>query len=807
MKLLQLQDSHPQLPIWQAMPALKAALGEANRAVLVAPPGAGKSSMVPLALLDEAWLSGQRIVILEPRRLAARALAWRMAELSGQPLGSLVGLRTRDDNKVSRGTRIEVVTEALLTRRIQADPELPGVGLVIFDEFHERSLDADLGLALARDVQAGLREDLRILLMSATLDEAGLCAQLDAPLVQAQGRSYPVDIHYQPPGQQALDIAVARCVRQTLQQHAGDVLVFLPGEGEIRRVASKLTDLQADNLAILPLYGRLERKAQQRAIAPSLKGQRKVVLATAVAESSITIDGVQVVIDAGLARLPVYDPNAGFSHLQTRRVSRDSADQRAGRAGRTAAGVCFRLWSSEEALAPQRTPVLRSADLSGVALNVAAWGSAPAWLEPPPEGAWNQAGDLLRQLALVDEQARISALGRRVSQWGAHPRIGCVLQAAQTSKELAMACDLAALLEFDGRLLRNSDIHQQWLAWRRGGLSATDKQQLQRDSLRWRRRVGASQDVHESDPGRVLMAGFADRIAQVRRGSPGRFLLANGRGVRLPPQDPLAAAKMLVVCDVDGQGEALIRRACSLSTVDFEQRYGRAVVWQPAMQFNPQRRAVDALEQRRFGALVLDSRRLQKPAPDLLATALMDGVRSLGLNALAFTGRTAQLRARLEHFATLGGPAMDETSLLAQLSQWLEPFVQGCKALDQITPKILADALLARLDYAQQQRLARELPEQIRLPNGRSYRLNYADQEGPVLALRLQDVYGLDATPQVGGQPVLLHLLSPARRPQAVTRDLHSFWRNAWPQVRKDMRGRYPKHDWPEKPWVVGHFE
>lgn len=801
--LSQLQDKHADLPIWAALPQLRQALQQGNRAILVAPPGAGKSSLVPLALLQEEWLADQCILILEPRRLAARALAWRMAELSEQALGELVGLRTRDENKVGSNTRIEVLTEALLSRRLQSDPELKGVGLVIFDEFHERSLDADLGLALARDVQAGLREDLRLLLMSATLDHQGLSAQLDAPLIEAKGRSYPVDVVYQARGDAPLEQAVARYTRQALRKHEGDVLVFLPGEGEIRRTATQLADVSEGRIQLHPLYGRLDKQAQQAAIAPAAQGQRKVVLATAVAESSITIAGVRVVIDAGLSRQPVYDPNAGFSHLQTRRVSRDSADQRAGRAGRTAPGTCIRLWSSEEVLQAQRSPALRSADLSAVALNVAAWGSAPNWIEQPPEGAWAQAWDTLTALQLVDEQRRINARGRQVSQWGAHPRIGCVLLAARDQAQRAMACDLAALLEFDGRLMRGCDIHQHWLAWRRGGLGSAEKRQLSRDSERWRRRLKLDKQVAECDPGPLLAAGYADRIALARSGKPGRFQMANGRGVRISENDPLAAAKLLVVCDVDGQSEALVRRACVLSESDFMRNFSAQIQWQARVEFNPQRRAVDSVEQRCFRALVLQQRPLPSPRSDLLVQALIDGIRSLGLSCLDFSGSAQKLKFRLAGFSCLGGPAMDEQSLLDEMSQWLGPFLHGLRRLDQITPRLLVEALMARLDYAQLQTFSQQFPEQIRLPNGRSYPLDYAAEDGPVLALRLQDVYGLDATPQVGGEPVLLHLLSPARRPQAVTRDLHSFWRNAWPEVRKQMRGRYPKHNWPEQPWEV----
>ncbi len=796
-----LQARTAELPIWPVMPTLREQLDMASRAVLVAPPGAGKSSIVPLALLESPWLAGGRILLLEPRRLAARNLAWRMAELLGEELGQTVGLRTRDETRVGPRTRIEVLTEALLTRRLQAQPELEGVGLVIFDEFHERSLHADLGLALARDVQQGLREDLRLLLMSATLDDTGLARELDAAVLRSEGRSYPVEIRHQPVARDHdMAAGIARVVRQVLREESGSLLVFLPGESEIRRLAGLLTGLPAD-CRVQPLYGRLPREAQQAAIAPAPAGQRKIVLATTVAETSLTIAGVRVVIDAGLARVPVFDPNAGFTHLVTRRVSQDAADQRAGRAGRLEPGLCLRLWSSEESLAPLRTPEIRSSDLAATALNAAAWGSEPAWLEAPPAGPWAQARELLRELRLTDAQGRITAAGRQVVEWGAHPRIGRLLLDAPAAQR-PMACDLAALLEADRRGGDEIDIHQLWLAWRRGGAAAPVRQALDRESARWRRRLGLGKEVVEADPGVLLAPAFADRIA-LARGERGSYQLALGRGARLPSQHPLAGQEWLVVPDLDGRGEGRIRLAAAYTRETLERQFGDEIGWQPSLRFNPSSGGVDAREQLAFRRLQLQQRPLPRPQPEDLRQALLDGIRTLGVERLAWRDEAESLRLRLDHLAQADTdwPACDFASLQAALDDWLGPWLSGLRRLDALQPALLASALKARLSPSQRGRLEQLAPAAFTLPGGRRCKLDYAAEDGPVLAVRMQDLYGQDATPLVAGRPVLLHLLSPARRPLAVTRDLPSFWRNAYPEVRKQMRGRYPKHDWPERPW------
>ncbi len=804
MKPSDLQKHQPELPIWQVMAELQALLRRQNRAILLAPPGAGKSSIVPLTLLDELWLAGRRILLLEPRRLAARNLAWRLAELSGQALGDLIGLRTRDETLVGPLTRIEVLTEALLTRRIQADPELPGVGLVIFDEFHERSAHADLGLALARDVQAGLREDLRLLLMSATLDESALASALDAGVVRSAGRSFPVELRYQPvPGRQRLEDAVAATVLATLRQESGSILVFLPGEAEIHRVAERLRAAASTAFSLHPLYGRLDRAAQQAAISPPAPGQRKVVLATAVAETSLTIAGVRVVIDSGLARDAVYNPNAGFGHLQTRRLSLDAADQRAGRAGRLEPGLCIRLWSVDEVLRPLREPEIRCADLSALALQVAAWGSAPAWLETPPAGPWQQALDLLGELGLLDAQGRITRAGRRVSAWGCHPRVGRLLLAGEASDSMGMACDLAALLEADSRALRETDLHLRWLAWRHGGETARRNPGLDRDARRWRRRCGVGDQHQEVDPGRLLAAAFPDRIAQ-QRGRPGAYLLANGRGAQLAPDDPLLGQPYLVVAQLDGREQGRVRLAARYALADLREQFAAQLESSTVIEFNPRSGLVEARQLTGYRSLILAEQNLPQPDPLALGQALLQGVAQRGLAALPWDGEAALLRGRLRHLHALDArwPDCSDAALEQELEDWLGPRLCGLRKWTQIDSALLARALLNRVDGALRGQLDALAPVSLKLPSGQHRKLDYSAPEGPALSIRMQDMFGLDATPQVAGKPVLLHLLSPAGRPLAVTRDLASFWRNAYPEVRKQMRGRYPKHAWPEQPWV-----
>ena len=783
------------LPIHEVLDRLIAAVRDHPAVVLGAPPGAGKTTGVPLALLDSDVGRAGTILVLEPRRLAARAAAERMAHMRGEPVGETVGYRTRLQSRVGPKTRIEVITEGIFTRRIIADPGLEGVAAVLFDEFHERSLDADLGLALARDVQAGLRPDLRLLLMSATLDEAGLARALNAATVRSQGRAFPVRTDYRPPRPEwTLEEGVARAVRTALREETGNLLVFLPGEVEIRRCARQLADVPAQ---VRPLYGRLERKAQQAALAPPPAGERKLVLATAVAETSLTIEGVRVVIDSGWARHPVFDPNAGFGRLTTRRVSQDAADQRRGRAGRLEPGVCYRLWSSEESLSPLRPPELHSADLSSVALNVAAWGGDPPWLEAPPPGAWAQAWALLAWLGLVDAQRRLMPAGRQVVDWGAHPRIGALLRAGCEHGAAAMACDLAALLELEQG--RGDDLHARWLAWRRGRDGGAE---LARDSQRWRRRLGVGDAVTEADSGPLLAAAFPDRIAQRRADAASRYQLRNGRGAVLGTASPLAGRDFLVVAELSGGRDAQIRQAVEYDRRTLLTQFSGAIEERDEILFNPRQRAVECRRQRRLDALLLASEPLPSPDPQAVAVALLSGVRQEGVARLPWQEAAAALRARLAHarLADTQLPPVDDASLEDTLEAWLLPFLVGRRRLDEITPAVLAEALRARLSHAQRQRLEQLAPRELTLPGGRQARLDYLAEDGPVLAVRLQDLLGQARGPEIAGRPVLLHLLSPARRPLAVTRDLASFWQNAYPEVRKQMRGRYPKHPWPEDP-------
>ncbi|MDX1607388.1 MAG: ATP-dependent helicase C-terminal domain-containing protein, partial [Candidatus Competibacterales bacterium] len=551
---------------------------------------------------------------------------------------------------------------------------------------------------------------------------------------------------------------MARVVRETLREEAGSVLVFLPGEGEIRRVAAALGELPRD-CQLAPLYGRLPRERQQAAIAPTPVGQRKVVLATSVAETSLTIVGVRVVIDAGLARVPVFDPNAGFTHLATRRVSRDAADQRAGRAGRVEPGVCLRLWSSEESLRPVREPEIRNSDLAAVALNVAAWGSEPAWLEAPPAGPWDQARALLAELGLTDSQGRITADGRQVVDWGAHPRIGRMLLQAPATEQ-PMACDLAALLEVDRRGGEENDIHQLWLAWRRGGAPRPAQQALSRESARWRRRLDVGDAVVEADAGRLLAPAFPDRIGQAR-GARGSYQLANGRGARLPADHALANQDFLIVPDIDGRGEGRIRLAAAYSQAALEQQFANVVGWQPSLRFNPDSGRVDARETYGYRALNLAERPLAQPDPEDVRLALLDGIRRLGVEHLGWQGEAEALRLRLQHLARADGawPNCDFASLQAELDSWLGLWLSGLKKLAELRPSLLAQALKARLTPQQAGELERLAPRALQLPGGQRVTLDYAAEDGPVLAVRMQDMYGQDTTPKVAGRPVLLHLL------------------------------------------------
>lgn len=818
-----------QLPIAALLPDIRAALETAPGLVLQAPPGAGKTTGVPLALLDAPWLAGQRMIMLEPRRLAARAAAARMAETLGEAVGQTVGYRIRFESKVSAATRIEVVTEGILTRMLQDDPSLPGVGLVIFDEFHERSLNADLGLALCLESQGALRDDLKILVMSATLDGGPVAALMGGvPLLTSEGRAFPVTTRFlaRPEPRRFAD-GVAAAVVQALRDEDGDVLVFLPGAGEIRRVEALLAEHPATRgVTIAPLYGDLPAEAQDRAIRRGGDG-RKVVLATAIAETSLTIDGVRVVVDGGQMRVPRFDPSSGMTRLVTLPVSRASADQRRGRAGRTAPGVCYRLWSEAEDRALQlfTAPEVTEADLAPLALDLAQWGiadaNALAWLDAPPAAALAQARELLAELGAVDEGGRITGHGRAMNRLAMHPRLAHMILRARDLGLGGLACDLAAILgERDvikaERGFRDSDIRLRLDALR--GQSeqvrglAVDRGALARArqaAKEWRRRVGlkpGQEDGEGLDAGIVLAFAYPDRIARRRPGGEPRYALSGGRGALFADAEPLSAEEWLVAAELDGdRREARIFLAAALTKAEIEEHFAESIRTVEAVAWDRRDEVVRASRQRRLFALVLDEQKLDSAAPDALAAAMAEGVRVMGLACLPWSGELSKWRERVELLRRLdpdgGWPDLSDPALLDGLEEWLAPYLTGITRRAHLTRLDLSQALRALVPWDMARRLDDLLPTHVTVPSGSRVPIDYSG-ETPVLAVRLQEMFGCADTPRIldGKVPLLLHLLSPARRPVQVTRDLASFWANAYHAVKADLKGQYPKHWWPDDP-------
>ena len=829
--------------------ALRAALAGARDAVLQAPPGAGKSTLVPLALLDEPWLRGRRMLLLEPRRVAARAIARRMASLRNEPVGATIGYRMRLDTRVSRETRLEVITEGVLTRMLHTDPELTGVGCVIFDEFHERSLQADLGLALCLDARSALDADFRVLAMSATLDGARVAALLgSAPVVDVPGREHAVEILYArrgapllPGGAESLERAMAPVVRRALEETDGDLLVFLPGAGEISRLQGQLADLASSRLQILPLYGELAAQEQDAALNAGPPGVRRVVLATNIAETSVTIPGVTAVIDCGLARRSRFDPNTGMSRLEVVRISRAAADQRAGRAGRTAPGRCYRLWSegAQQSLAPHTPPEITEADLAPLALDLAQWGSADAgrlaWLDPPPVPMLAQARDLLQRLEAIDAAGQITPLGREMASLPLHPRLAHMLLAARARGAVTLAADLAALLS-ERDLLRRAgverdpDIRSRLEILRRDpGAQPADRgavQRVQRNAEQFRRLAAppgagppgagpggaAAPDggvTAAVSPGLLLASAFPDRIAQRRREGSGRYLLANGRGAAFGSATGLGAQEFLVAVELDDrEREARMDLAAPLTRAELESVFGAQIRSEERVEWDPRSAAVLAHRTRRFGALLLDDRPLEEVPPEAAAAAMLEGLRQLGLEALPWDRETRNLQARLEFVRRLergapsGWPASDDAALLEELEQWLPAWLEGMTRAEHLARLELAEALLARLSGVQRRALDELAPRDLAVPSGSRLRVDYVDDNAPCIAVRLQEVFGLAATPRIGGGtvPVTFKLLSPAQRPVQITRDLAGFWNSSYLEVRKEMRGRYPKHHWPDNP-------
>lgn len=830
------------LPIEPVLPALLEALAAGRSAVLQAPPGAGKTTRVPLALLAAPWLADRKLVMLEPRRLAARAAARRMAAMLGEPVGETVGYRVRLDAKVGPRSRIVVVTDGIFTRMIQDDPSLPGVGAVIFDEIHERSLEVDLGLALALETQAVLRDDLRLLAMSATLDGAALARLMgDAPVISSEGRAWPVETRYlggaaSAGGSSRADLAAMVCgaIRLALAEHAGDILTFLPGAREIRRAAEQLEAAGLPpGVDVHALHGDLPAEAQDAAIRPAPPGRRKVVLATNIAETSLTIDGVAVVVDSGHARAPRFDPASGMSRLVTIRISQAAAEQRRGRAGRLGPGVCYRLWSEAEqrALVPQTRPEILEADLAPLALELACWGAGDpmqlAWLDPPPAAALAQARDLLQRLGAVDRDGRATAHGRAMAQLGLHPRLAhMVLRAAEMGLG-RLACRMAALLEErdllrhgPGSGLREADLRLRLellsgdLQGLQGQADPATRRRVLQLAGQWERRLGLRGDAHPAEgvggdtPGLLLAFAYPDRIGQRRPGGRGQFRLSGGRGAFLPPEDPLAASDYLVAAELDGdRREARIFLAAPLARADLEEAFAGQIETTDTIAWDRREQAVTARRQRRLGALVLDEAMLDRPDPEAVKAALLEGIRVEGLAILPWDKASDSLRARIAFLRRVEGeeagwPDLSDDALLADLERWFGPFVDGITRRSQLRNVDLAAALAARLDWTQKRRLDEGAPTHLVVPSGSRIALDYGSADAPILAVRLQEMFGCRTTPTVawGCVPVIVQLLSPAGRPVQVTRDLMSFWSDGYRAVRADLRGRYPKHFWPDDP-------
>lgn len=852
----------PEFPITPLLPEVQRSLAKHPRLVLEAPPGAGKTTQVPLALLAAPWRGDGKIVVLEPRRVAARAAAGFMAKQLGEAVGETVGYRIRFEAKVSARTRVEVVTEGILTRMIQDDPTLDGVAAIVFDEFHERHLAGDLGLALALDVQSQLREDLRLVVMSATLDGERLARFLDAPRLTSAGRSFPVQIaHFPARRDEPPTVQLRRAVLDALRAHPGDVLVFLPGQREIAAAQASLQDALADaatagtlhgggaarDVVVLPLHGELPVDAQSAALAPDPDGRRRVVLATNVAESSVTLPGVRVVVDQGLAREPRYDPNSGFSRLDTVAISQASADQRAGRAGRVADGWAYRLWPQSQRLEPARTPEIAQVELAGLALELAAWGEPDLrFVDPPPPGPLAAARDLLRRLDALDARGGITATGRALLRLGTHPRLGALLHVPRVPEDVALACDLAALLEARDPLRERSDALA--LRWRalaafrpagrasvaegrtpesdRGGRGAAGRGTVPATANRgalaaidaaakqWRRRlrcdVAPPADVDAHRLGDLLTMAFPDRIARQHPDSPRRYQLANGRMARLADDSALLGEPWLVASELRFEAkDSLVLRAAPVDEAFLRAEFPDRFFEGDVVRWDATARALVARRERRFDRIVLDVRPAGRPDPALAAQALTDAVGELGLDALPWTDGLRQWRERVRCLRAwqpeLGLPDLDDAPLLAARDRWLKPAFAGLTRLDALSEEAFGEALKSGVDWSLRQRIDALAPRRIVVPSGQERAIHYEHGAAPVLAVKLQELFGLADTPRIadGRVPLTLHLLSPGGKPLQVTSDLRSFWANTYPEVRREMKGRYPRHPWPDDPWTA----
>ena len=829
------------LPINSVLPDIKHKLNEANNSVLIAPPGAGKTTGVPLALINELWLDNRKIIMLEPRRLAAKNAATWMAHQLGESVGETVGYRMRLDTRVSKKTKIEVVTEGILTRLIQNDIALEDYGLVIFDEFHERSLNADLGLALTLDIQQQLRQSLRILVMSATLEGRVVSEILgNAPVIESEGRSFPVDIRYSDKsGFLQIEASVFTAVLNALSNDKGSILVFLPGAAEIDRVYKLLLDkLRDSDVSIYPLFSNLSQVEQEKAIAPCVSGERKIVLATSIAETSLTIDGICVVIDAGLVRQPSFDPRNGLSLLETVRVSKASADQRTGRAGRTEPGVCYRLWTRAEqtGLIKHNQVEIKQADLSSFTLELAQWGVTEtdqlSWIDNPPTAAFSQSRRLLQSLGALDKTGCMTEQGLAMLQMSLHPRLAHMVLKAKSLGFGGLACDVAAILnERDYfRFTRgefNIDLATRVVQLRRAHSNAhsnefqidrTSKQRVLKNANDLRKQLGVSgpgeqkQEQQLEHIGTVLAFAYPDRIAKLRKNSAGRYQLSNGIGAQVNVEDMLAASEYLVVANLRSSfgnnqyNEARIFLAAQISRQDIARYLPYLIEDVDLIEWDQTTRSVSALRLRRLGQLTLDSQVLKKPDQEKIANALITGIRQAGIVSLPWTKDVRLWQQRLI-FLKLSRPDEDwpdvsDKCLLDTIDDWLLPYLNGISRLDQLRTLNLSNILTSMLDWKKQQLMDAYAPVSFKVPSGSNISIDYQQVESPVLAVRIQELFGLESTPVIneGKTNLLLHLLSPARRPIQVTQDLASFWDNTYTEVKKDLKGRYPKHYWPDNP-------
>jgi ATP-dependent helicase HrpB len=783
-------------------------------------------------VLGSDWLGGRSIVMLEPRRLATRAAAYRIAELRGESVGGTVGYRIRGDTRVGKQTRIEVVTEGILTRRLQRDPTLDGVGLVIFDEFHERSLDADLGLALTLRTQQLVRDDLRILIMSATLDGEAVARLLGgAPVITSLGRVFPVETRYVEPRSGArIELSVVATIVDALRSETGDLLVFLPGAGEIRRVESLLAERSLDDAVVLPLFGAMTHDAQDRALRPDPHGRRKIVLATSIAETSLTIEGVRVVVDCGLSRVPRFSPRAGMTRLETVRVSVASADQRRGRAGRLGPGVCYRLWPEHETshLLANTPPEITSGDLAPLALDLAAAGVHDqlelAWIDAPPPGAFAQAQGLLRELDALDADGNVTAQGREMNALPVHPRLGHMLLRARALGAGPLACDVAALLS-ERDVLRgtagpiDADLALRVEALERGNVTRgpmlagaeVDRDAAHRartEAERLARQLGVERNdrrLRTEMLGTLLALAYPDRVAQRRPGTRARFVLRNGRGAELEGAQSLSESAYIVAADLDDRRpESRVFLAAPLSLDEIREIFNEQIVTEDVVAFDDASSSIVSRRRERLGAIVLRDVGLDDPDPEQIRRALLDAIKRRGIASLPWSDAARRVRERLAflHHQDDTWPDVSDDALCASLDDWLGPSLTDVRRLSALERVDLTAALTARLDWRQRQAFDELAPTHIEVPTGSRIPVDYTDATAPVLAVRIQEVFGLMESPRVlsGRVPVTMHLLSPAHRPVQVTRDLAGFWRTSYFDVRKDLRGRYPRHEWPEDP-------